>query len=54
MLSAILSATDLSGDDKSKFEAIYHRYKNALFFKALEIVNGEHRGQSPTFAIGAV
>lgn len=41
MLSAILSATDLSGDDKSKFEAIYHRYKNALFFKALEIVKNE-------------
>lgn len=38
MLSLILSAVDLNTDEKNKFEAIYHRYKNVLFHQVIGIV----------------
>lgn len=41
MLAVILSSVELNADSKNKFEAIYYRYKNALFYKALSIVGSE-------------
>lgn len=42
MLSIILSVSDFDTHDKNKFEAIYHRHKNALFYQALNIVKNEN------------
>ena len=42
MLSIILSSVDLNTEEKSKFEQIYHRHKNTLFFQALKIVKNEN------------
>lgn len=41
MLNVILSSVELNEDSKNKFEAIYYRYKNTLFYKALSIVKNE-------------
>lgn len=42
MLCIILSAVDLNRDEKNKFEAIYNKHKNALFYQALSIVKNEN------------
>lgn len=42
MLSIILSSIDMNTDEKNKFEAIYYRYKNALYHKAMSIVKNEN------------
>lgn len=42
MLFVIFSSVDLNVDEKSKFEAIYHRHKNTLFYQALNIVKNEN------------
>lgn len=42
MLSFILLTADLNSDEKSKFETIYHRYKNLLFCQAVSIVKNEN------------
>ena len=41
MLSIILSSVDMNTEEKSKFESIYYRHKNALFHQAMSIVNNE-------------
>ena len=41
MLSFILCSVDLDTDEKSKFEAIYYRHRNTLFYQALKIVKNE-------------
>lgn len=42
MLFVIFSSVDLNVDEKSKFGVIYHRYKNTLFYQALNIVKNEN------------
>ena len=41
MLSMILSSMDMETDEKSKFESVYHRHKNALYNQAMSIVKNE-------------
>ena len=41
MLSIILSSVDLNTEEKSKFESIYYRHKNALYHQAMSIVKNE-------------
>lgn len=41
LLSIILSSVDMNTEEKSKFESIYYRHKNALFHQAMSIVNNE-------------
>ena len=42
MLSLILSSIDLDTKEKNKFEAIYYRYRNMLFYTAVGIVKNEN------------
>ena len=42
MLSIILSSVEMNTDEKNKFEAIYYRYKIALYHKAMSIVKNEN------------
>ena len=41
LLSIILSSVDLNTEEKSKFESIYYRHKNALYHQAMSIVKNE-------------
>ena len=41
MLSIILSSVDIEAEEKSKFESIYYRHKNALYHQAMSIVKNE-------------
>ena len=42
MLSIILTSANLNADEKNKFELIYHKYKNILFYQTLSIVKNEN------------
>ena len=42
LLSIIFSSVDMNTEEKSKFESIYYRYKNALYYQVLTIVNNEN------------
>lgn len=41
LLSIILSSVDIEAEEKSKFESIYYRHKNALYHQAMSIVKNE-------------
>ena len=41
LLSIILSTVDMNTEEKSKFESIYYRHKNALYHQAMSIVKNE-------------
>ncbi len=42
MLSVIYSAVDMETSEKNKFEILYNKYKNTLFYKAFEIVKNDN------------
>lgn len=41
MLYVILSSINLDTNEKNRFEEIYYKYKNTLFYKALSVVKNE-------------
>ena len=41
LLSIIILSVDMDTEEKSKFESIYYRHKNALYHQALNIVKNE-------------
>lgn len=41
LLAVILSSVEMNADETNKFEAIYNKYKNILYYKALNIVKKE-------------
>lgn len=41
MLSVIFMSVDMNDEEKNKFEKLYNKYKNALFYQALKFVQNE-------------
>lgn len=41
MLAFILSSVEMNADETNKFEAIYNKYKNILYYKVLNIMKNE-------------